>query len=47
MNKIIIKTYQSIGDFHFGTSQKDIIKQFGEAPKVVIDNIMGYSYRIS
>ena len=41
MNKIIIKPYQSVGDFHFGTSQKDIIKQFGEAFKVEIDNIMG------
>lgn len=41
MNKIIIKPYQSVGDFHFGTSQKTIIEQFGEAFKVEIDNIMG------
>ena len=43
MNNIIIKPYQSVGDFHFGTSQKDMIERFGEAPKVVIGN----SYRIS
>ena len=41
MNNIIIKPYQSVGDFHFGTSQKDMIERFGEAFKVEIDNIMG------
>lgn len=41
MNKISIKSYESVGDFTFGKTQKEIIEQFGEASKVKIDNIMG------
>lgn len=41
MNKISIKSYESVGDFTFGKTQKEIIEQFGEASKVEIDNIMG------
>lgn len=41
MNKISIKSYESVGDFTFEKTQKEIIEQFGEASKVEIDNIMG------
>lgn len=40
MNKIHIKPYKSVGDFVLGKTQTEIIAQFGEASKVVIDNIM-------
>ncbi|WP_157909195.1 CTP synthase [Capnocytophaga stomatis] len=40
MNEINIKPYKSVGNFHFGKTQKEIITQFGEASKVEIDNIM-------
>lgn len=41
MNKIIIKSYKSVGDFTFGKTQKEIIEQFGEASRIEIDNIIG------
>ncbi|GIZ14392.1 hypothetical protein [Capnocytophaga catalasegens] len=41
MNKISIKSYESVGDFTFEKTQKEIIEQFGEASRVEIDNIMG------
>ncbi|MDO5106301.1 hypothetical protein [Capnocytophaga sp.] len=40
MNKINIESYKSVGDFHFGKTQEEIIAQFGEAGRVEIDNIM-------
>lgn len=30
MNEINIKPYESVGNFHFGKTQKEIITQFGD-----------------
>lgn len=40
MNPIEIISYEKVGQFSLGKSQEEIVNQFGEAPKIEVDNIM-------